>query len=206
MGTLMILRYLAILCLAVLTACATATTETPARVDLGDFKLGHNIVVASKMQKGPLSRDATEDEWTSALTSAIDRRFSQYSGEEVYHFGVSVEGYMLAAPGVPLVYTPKSALVINVTLWDDKGGRKLNEAAHQIAVLETTGTDSLIIGSGWGRTKEEQMAGLAFNAVRAIEAWMLSQSETFGWFGPDERVAPAGSESPQRVTVAGGES
>ncbi|WP_174843481.1 hypothetical protein [Thalassococcus sp. S3] len=180
-----------------LTACATQD-GVPEKVSLGDFRLGHNVVVASKMQKGPVSRDATEEEWVAALTSAINTRFGQYEGDQLYHFGVSVEGYMLAPPGVPLVYTPKSALIINVTLWDDESAQKLNEAVHQITVLESTDEDSVIIGSGWGRTKEEQLEGLSFNAARAIQRWMLEQSETYGWFTPNEVVMPADAEKPQR--------
>lgn len=181
--------------MAFLAGCAANDLSKPP-VALGDFKLGHNVVVASKMQKGPVSRDATEEEWTNTLTSAVSDRFGRYDGEQLYHLGISVEGYMLAPPGVPLVYTPKSALVINVTLWDDAGGRKLNEAPQQITVLETTGTDSILIGSGWGREKEEQMAGLSYNAVKAIESWMLEYSGTHGWFTADERVAAKGTNKP----------
>ena len=193
------------LSLWLLAACAS-TEGTPPLVDLGDFSLGHNVVIAEKAQKGPVSRDATAEEWSGALTSAIANRFTQYQGEQLYHFGVSVEGYMLAPPGVPLVYTPKSALIINVTVWDDAGGRKLNEEPHQITVLETTGTDSLVIGSGWGRTKEQQMAGLSFNAVRAIEKWMLEQGEAYGWFTEAERVIPKGTARPKPNPVTGSDS
>lgn len=190
--------------LFLLGACAPRDLdETP--VPLGDFSLGHNVVVAPKMQMGPVSRRASEEEWIAALTKAVDDRFGRYEGEQIYHFGISVEGYMLAPPGLPLVYNPKSALVINVTLWDDAAGRKLNEAPHQIIVLETPDGASLLLGSGLTRSKAEQIEGLSYNAVRAIQDWMVTQSEAFGWFGPDERVAPKGSESPQRVVVKPGE-
>ena len=179
--------------LVFLAGCATNDLKEPP-VDLGDFKLGHNVVVASKAQKGPVSRDATEQEWVAALTKAVDDRFGRYEGEQLYHLGVSVEGYMLAPPGVPVVYTPKSALIINVTLWDDVGGRKLNESVHQIVVLETTSKDSIFIGSGWGREKEEQMAGLSYNAARQIQEWMQETAETYKWFTPDEIVVPKGAE------------
>ena len=175
-------RLLALICsCALLAACAGRSLDDPL-VPLGDFSLGHNVVVASNARQGPISRNATEEEWTQAMTKAMADRFGRYSGEELYHFGVSVEGFMLAPPGVPLIYTPKSALIINVTVWDDAAGRKLNSEPHQLTVLETTGTDSIIIGSGIGRKKQEQLDGLSFNAARAIETWLANQHEDYGWF------------------------
>lgn len=190
------LRILALLTgLTLLSACATASLNEPVE-DLGQFKLGHNIVVAPKMQKGPVSRDATREEWIAALTAANAARFGRYRGDRLYHFGISVEGFMLAPGGVPLVYTPKSALILNVTVWDDAAGRKLNDKPHQITVFEDTEAGTLIIGSGHARTREQQLNGLAFNAARQIEVWMAQQRADFGWFtdqqvfNPPEREAP----------------
>ncbi|MEY8843044.1 hypothetical protein AB9K41_28770, partial [Cribrihabitans sp. XS_ASV171] len=146
--------------MTVLAACTPATPDEPLET-LGEFSLGHNVVVASKMQKGPVSRDATEEEWVSALRSAVDERFSRYQGSQLYHLGISVEGYMLAPPGVPVIYSPKSALIINVTVWDDAQAKKLNPDVKQFTVFETTTADSAIVGSGHSRTKEEQLMGLS---------------------------------------------
>lgn len=177
-------RILAILTsLALLAGCAAQSSLTDAPLaDLGAFRLGHNVVVASKAQKGPVSREASEEEWVAALTKAVDERFSRYEGDQLYHFGLSVEGYLLAPPGVPLVYTPKSALIVNVTIWDDAANAKLNEKVHQITVFETTTGGSFLVGSGNKRTKEQQMAGLSENAVREIEKWMLEMAAEKGWF------------------------
>ena len=86
--------------LGLLIGCTGDQSNRPP-AELGAFKLGHNVVVASKMRKGPISRDATEEEWVNALRSAIDTRFGRYEGPQLYHLGISVEGYMLAPPGVP---------------------------------------------------------------------------------------------------------
>jgi len=175
-------RFFALLIgLALFAGCTATTPEDPLEA-LGEFKLGHNIVVASKAQKGPVSRNATEDEWVNALTTAVGERFSQYQGSQLYHFGISVEGYLLAPKGIPLVYSPKSALIINVTLWDDVAGKKLNEKVEQMTIFETTTSGSFLIGSGRERTKEEQMMGLSRNAVGRIEEWMLEQHAANGWF------------------------
>ena len=178
----------------VLIAGCTATTPQDPLVALGEFKLGHNIVVASKAQKGPVSRKATEEEWVNALTAAVGERFSQYEGDQLYHFGISVEGYLLAPKGVPLIYSPKSALIINVTLWDDAAGKKLNEKVEQMTIFETTTSGSFLIGSGRERTKEQQMMGLSRNAVGRIEEWMLEQHAANGWFAkkPEAVETPPG--------------
>lgn len=184
--------------LLLISGCASQTIEGPP-VPLGDFKLGHNIVVASKMQQGPVSRSASEEEWIASMTKAIDDRFGRYDGNQLYHLGVSIEAFMLAPPGVPVVYTPKSVLILYVTLWDDVDGRKLNEVPHQVLVLESTGTDSIFIGSGWGRNKQKQLDGLSYNAAKSIETWLVEWSAEYGWFTPDERVAPAEAEKPKQI-------
>ncbi len=191
----MIRAIVAFLALAMLASCSPKNLNQPPP-DLGDFTLGHNVVVASKMQKGPVSRDATEAEWTNALKSAVDARFGRYEGDRLYHFGISVEGYMLAPKGVPLVYTPKSALVINVTVWDDAKNRKMNSTPYQITVLEDTNEDSLLIGSGWGRTKQEQIAGLSYNAVYGVEKWLVENYQSFDWFTGGAAKEPPKQELP----------
>lgn len=174
----------------VLAACTPATPDEPLE-QLGEFSLGHNVVVASKMQKGPVSRDASEEEWVTSLRSAIDERFSRYQGSQLYHMGVSVEGYMLAPPGVPVIYSPKSALIINVTVWDDALAKKLNPEVKQFTVFETTTADSAIVGSGHTRSKEEQMMGLSRNAVGQIEDWLLEMHREKGWFNKRPGTSPA---------------
>ena len=176
------IRILALLTtFALLAACTPATPDEPLE-DLGAFSLGHNIVVASKMQEVPGSRDATQEEWTKVMTSEMDARFARYEGSKLYHFGISIEGFFLAPPGIPIVLSPKSVLAINVTVWDDAAGAKLNPTAKTFTVFETTSADSFLVGSGHSRTKEEQLRGLARNAVGQIEEWMLEQQQENGWF------------------------
>lgn len=176
------IRILAILAsLAVLAACTPATPDEPLE-DLGAFSLGHNIVVAPKVQKVPGSRDATGDEWIKVMTSEVDARFSRYDGDQLYHFGISIEGFFLAPPGVPIVLSPKSVLAVNVTVWDDAAGVKLNPKVKTFTVFETTSADSFLVGSGHVRTKEEQLQGLARNAVGQIDEWMLEQHQENDWF------------------------
>jgi len=169
--------------LTVLAACGGGAADLDGPpVPLGDFNLMHNVVVAPKAIKGSaISREASEEQLTTAIRTAIAERFDRYEGPRNYHFGVSVEGYVLAQPGIPLVLAPKSGLIILVTVWDDAAGKKLNEEPHQITVLETFGTGA-IIGSGYTLTAEEQLEQLAQNAAKAIERYLVQQMEEEGWF------------------------
>ncbi|MCR9126270.1 MAG: hypothetical protein NXH82_09085 [Rhodobacteraceae bacterium] len=183
-------RFLAWFCgLALLAACTVNDLDQPP-APLGAFQLGHNIVVASKMQKVPISRPATEEEWITAMTAAIDERFGRYDGDQLYHFGISIEGFALAPPGVPLVANPKSVLAINVTVWDDAAASKLNDEVRQFIVFEND-PGNFIVGSGLTNTREEQMQNLARSAAKTIERWLVSQNREVGWFAPRSAAGPA---------------
>ncbi|WP_299368232.1 hypothetical protein [uncultured Tateyamaria sp.] len=175
--------------LCVVAACSGAKDLDQPPVPLGDFRLEHNIVLAESAQRGPLSRPATEEQLTEAVKGAVAARFGRYDGASRYHFGISVEGYVLAQPGIPLVLAPKSALILNVTVWDDAAGTKLNDEPEQITVLETFGT-APIIGTGYTMTAEEQLTELSENAAKAIERFLVRQSTNEGWFAPDPVAGP----------------
>lgn len=155
-----------------LVACAVPTAEvTDPQRDLGDFVLGHNIVVAPEIVKGPLSREASAEQWKSSVKSAIDARLGRYDGDRMVHLGVNVAGYVLAQPGVPLLMSPKSVLAITVTAWDDRAGGKFNEEAKEIIVLETVSGNTLV-GTGYTLSAEEQMANLSYNVAKQLEDWL----------------------------------
>ncbi|WP_216646441.1 MULTISPECIES: hypothetical protein [unclassified Roseivivax] len=185
-------------CLTFLAACADGQRELKKPVEpIGTFKLGHAVVIAPNIVKGPASRDATDEEWIAAVDSAIEERFRRYQGDEFYHLGVSIEGYVLAQPGIPLVFTPKSALIVNVTVFEDATGQKLNEEAMQLSVIEAPSTDTFIVGSGLGQTKEEQMEALSANIALSIETYMRKQQRDAGWFGgpgAGEPIVPEAAE------------
>ncbi|MFM7653972.1 MAG: hypothetical protein ACKO56_01105 [Paracoccaceae bacterium] len=169
-----------------LSACQTNDlTEPP--VPLGDFALGHNIVVTSNMQKVPISRDATPEQWEAALEKAMEERFGRYEGEKLYNIGISIDAFALAPPGVPLVLNPKSALGITVTIWDDAAQKKLNEEGKQIIVMEKMSGET-VLGSGLTQSAAKQMEILSYNAAKAVEGWLLENPE---WFGlPPLATAP----------------
>ncbi|WP_227270939.1 hypothetical protein [Roseobacter weihaiensis] len=184
----MIRRIIAVLCCVVLSACTYESDLDEPPVDLGNFRLGHNVVVAPlAATSSAISREATEEELTTALRDAIAARFDRYDGSKRYHLGVSVEGYVLARAGVPVVAAPKSAMIIRVTVWDDAQAKKLNVPPEQMTILENIDGESLI-GTGWTQSADKQLEGLARNAAKAIETFLLAQNAEQGWFMDDAAV------------------
>lgn len=181
-----ILRPAALLLIAsLLAACQTNDLAEPP-VPLGDFVLGHNVAVTDKAQKGPISREASAAEWEAAMEKAVEDRFGRYTGKKVYNIGISVDGYALAPPGLPVVLKPKSVLIISANIWDDAAARKLNEKGEQLTIFEGMSEETLV-GSGLTRTKQQQMDVLAFNAAKAVETWLLKHPE---WFETVATEAP----------------
>lgn len=76
----------------------------------GDFRLGHIAVYGEEITKGPLSREATDDEIKGALYVALQQKLGQYAGSGEYHIVVIVDAYSLGQPGIPLVFSPQTAL------------------------------------------------------------------------------------------------
>ncbi|APZ51899.1 hypothetical protein [Salipiger abyssi] len=178
-----------------LAACANGQTNLQKPVEpLGNFKLGHAEVVAPNIVKGPVSREASAEEWIAEVDKALEERFRRHEGDKYYHLGVSVEGYVLAQPGIPLVFSPKSALIVRVTVWDDAAGKKLNAEPEQITALESFSAET-VVGSGVTQSKAEQMRNLSANVALQIEKWMRRMQKEEGWFGGLEANPPAAPEA-----------
>lgn len=181
---------LALIGLIGLTACGGIRddlTQTPDGI--GAFRLGHNIAVVNDPVRGPFSRSVADDVWQAAMVSAVEDRLGEtrYFGDKFFHVGVAVEGYVLAYPGVPLVYSPKSVLIFSVNFFEDSTQIKLNDEAIQLTVFEPC-CNIPLIGTGFTRSAEEQMEGLAFTAARAIERTMRQNAD---WFGGTPEVLEA---------------
>ena len=204
------LRFAALLGLLTAMACTNANDLNKPVAPLGDFAFGHNIVVANNMVKGPVSRDASEEEWVTALKSAIGDRFERYEGDRLYHFGVSVQGYVLAQPGVPIVLSPKSVLILNLDVWDDAKGKRMSAEPKQITVMESLSGET-ILGSGLTQSKEVQIENLSRNAAKLIQNHLRKMHREEGWFGPEtpdvsktvaETAAPAAASAAEDATGA----
>lgn len=183
--------------LSLLAACQkNDLAEAP--VPLGNFELGLNIVVADNMKKVPISRPATVEEWETALIKSVEDRFGRYSGTRLYNIGIAVDGFALAPPGVPLVVSPKSVLVITANIWDDATGTKLNPEGEQFTIFEAFSGET-VIGSGLTRSRAKQMEILSYNAAKRVEKWILENPE---WVGLPKIVKTRGADAPTVVSAA----
>lgn len=169
-------RLFALLALVATLAACAKEGDTPEKLDLGDFTLGHSIVVAPDLTKGPTSRNATEEELVAAVKTQLQKRLGRYEGDRIVHVGVNIGAYVLARRGVPLVYTPKSVLGLTVTAWDDRAQAKFHEKPKQILAFEQFG-GTPIVGSGYTATREEQIEALSISAARQIEKWLAENAE-----------------------------
>lgn len=200
-----ILRLVGTGCAVLLVAgCAAQDLDEPA-ADLGPFRLGLNIVVADNMQKVPISREATVDEWETGLKTAVENRFgpTRYDGDRFYNIGINIDGYALAPPGIPVVAAPKSVVVVSANIWDDANQQLLNTEARQFTIFENLSGES-VIGTGLTSTKKQQIEALSYNVAKALEGWFLENPQ---WFDPAGAVpgeAPDQSTaSPQPRVVSG---
>ncbi len=161
---------------------------------MGNFRLGFNVVVVDNPTVGPFSRKASDEEWKQALTAAVDRRFGGYEGDKLYHIGIKLDAYVLAKPGVPVVFTPRSVLVMTVNIWDDAAQKRLNTKEKAFSIFEGASGKSLI-GTGFFMGRKAQMELLANNAAKAIQDWILEHPEWVGLPPHDSAEAPAGPDA-----------
>jgi hypothetical protein len=171
--------------LALLAACDTNDLKKPP-VPLGDFVLGLNIAVGEGAQAPGISRKATADEWKAAIEKAMDDRFGRYDGTRIYNFSIRVDAYILAPPGVPIVASPRSALIFTVFVFDDATQTLLNPEGKQITMLEGVSPQSFL-GSGLTQTREQQIAKMSYRAALAVQKYLLENPE---WFNLPPVPAP----------------
>lgn len=192
------LRAALVIALCLLAGCGDPNDLSKPAAPFGDFRLGHAIAVADKSESVGPSRQATPDEIEAALKTAIQARLGRYQGEKLYHIGIGVPAYALAVPGVPVVLSPKSVLVIEVDVWDDTAQRTINPAPKRFTVFEGL-SGSTVIGSGLTKTREEQLQTLSENAARMINDWLV---ENKAWFSPEAVAARAAIAAAQPAAPA----
>ena len=186
-----------------LAACASPPDLSQPVEPIGDFRMGHNIVVARDTTMGPLSREATEAELEAEIRAAIEERLRRYDGDGLYHVGVRVEAYILAQPGIPIVLSPRSVLLLALNIWDNETQERINEEPIRITAFEGANTGVPLVPSGLMKSKEEQLRNLSISAALEIEQLLQENAET--WFAPKpgrERVEFApGETAPPEAAV-----
>ena len=193
------LRALATTAVLGLAACSSPPDLSQPVDPIGDFRMGHNIVVARDTTVGPMSREATEEELEADIRAALEERLRRYNGDGLYHVGVRVEAYVLAQPGIPLVLAPRSVLLLALNIWDNETQKKINEEPIRITAFEGANTGVPLIPSGFVKSKEEQLRNLSISAAQEIEELLRENEET--WFGPKPgrtrvEFVPGGSAAP----------
>ena len=191
---------LAALALVLLAACDAHDMADPPR-PMGNFAMGLNIVVPETAKTIAISRQATPEEWKTVLTDAMQRRFGSYSGDKLFDFGISIDGYLLAPPGLPVVASPRSALIITVNVWDDARKQVLVKGGKRMTLIEGVSADSFI-GSGWTQNKQAQMKKLANNAAKAVQDYMLAHPEWLGLPPTSTAATPATTAPPPAAPAA----
>lgn len=169
--------------LAVVSACTPPVVENPVS-EIGDFALGYNFVQGDDMVKGPLSRDGDPKVISAAVQEALDKRLMRYQGDKRYHVVTRIDAYTLGRMGIPFVFSPQTALVLTVSVWDDAAQKRINEKPVQLVVLENTNKSNLL-GSGIGQTRDQQIASIAESAAYQIEDFLIKQHQENGWFDPN---------------------
>lgn len=178
--------FMAFFCVVALAACSGPPPGVdPVAEPIGDFRLGFNVVVSPDVQKAPASREATEDELNAAVRAAMEERLGRYDGDGLYHIGLRVEAYSLGKAGIPIVFSPRSIMLIAMNIWDNETQEKLN--AEPIRITAFDGRAGPLVGGGLLRNRESQLMGLAYNAAREVEEVLIANRDT--WFAPKaERI------------------
>lgn len=184
------LRWIMMFATCGLLAACGETQLNEAKEDLGEFSARVTFVYTDKALIWPTSRAATGAEWQVPLQQALDTRLRRYEGSQEYDVSISLEGFVLAPPGIPILFAPKSLAVVYAYVYDVEKEEFLVRK-HRMEIFESTTGESALVGSGHARTKEEQIDGLSLNIVDALEEYMAEQHAAEGWFAPSPASGPA---------------
>lgn len=197
--------HVASIALLLLAACANRADLSEPVDPIGDFRLGHNVVLATDVTEGPLSRKATDEELETALRNEIEQRLRRYDGDGLYHIGVRIEAYVLAQPGIPIVLAPRSVMLLAVNIWDNDTRERLNDEPVRITAFEGANTGVPLVPSGLVKSREQQLENLSISAAQELEQLLRKNAET--WFaGKPGRVrvdyTPGTPLTPEEQAVA----
>lgn len=179
-----------LMAVAVMVGCTSELPPDVSQSDLGEFRLDRLVVIVDGPEQMPFSRQIGDEALEVALTEAVDERLRRFDGDQLYSVGINLQGYSLAAPGIPVLAAPRSLLAMSVNVYDDRPVR-LNRSPKRLVVTEDAGGDT-VVGSGFTQSAEEQLAELVDNAAIEIERWLRQNPQ---WFAPKppDNASPAES-------------
>lgn len=155
------------------TSRSPTTSEKEQKADevLGDFRLGHNVIVAPKITRGEGSIVVPKQVFVGAVEKSNVEQFKVYSGSSLYHLGISLEGYTVSPPET-LGF--RSALIAAVTVWNDTTSSKLNQNPKVFTVTyDPMSTDV---------NTATQVTNLSKKLSTEIEKWLVIQNTESDWF------------------------
>ena len=166
--------------------CSQLNLERPSD-PFGDFRLGHIAVYGEDITKGPFSREATDDEIKGALYVALQEQLGRHAGAGEYHIVVIIDAYTLGMTGIPLAFSPKTALGFRLSVWDAQTMTRFDLTPEKLFFLENFNKKT-VLGSGLRQTREEQIVSLTQSVAQQIDTWLREQHATKGWFEPNTEV------------------
>lgn len=168
--------FAAFACLA-LVACDPPPELPSDPPPIGDFRLAHLKVSAQGTEFHEISRIVEESALEESLYNAIQERLGRHKGNKWYHINVAIEGVILAPPGIPVVASLKSVMIIRVQVWDDAQGIALNDPPKEFTIIEPYSSET-VVGSGITRDEQEQLTAISRHAAATIEDWLKSFDES----------------------------
>jgi len=100
---------------------------------------------------------------------------------------VIVDAYTLGKPGIPLVFSPQTALGFRLSVWDAQTMTRFDLPPVKPLFLENANRRTLF-ASPLRLTREEKIVSLTQSVAQQIDTWLLEQHATKGWFDPDTEV------------------
>ncbi|MEL6170052.1 MAG: hypothetical protein AAFR35_15305 [Pseudomonadota bacterium] len=187
--------------LGLLAFCAACTTTSASRTPspIGDFRLAEVRVDASAATMGPLSREVAPEVIEAALRSSLTERLRAYDGDGLYVVEVDVRSYVLAQPGIPLLLSPRSILILDIGVQDVETGSTFASGDDRVIAFEGLMSGVPFLPSGLVKSSDQQLSNLANEA--AILAERALERSADRWFVADParpRVVRAPKVLPER--------
>lgn len=173
-----------------LAGCTTELDTATQDSGIGDFRLDRLVIIADDATQGPVSRPIEDEKLEIAMTKAMEERFGRFQGDNTYSFGIKVHGYVLSGAAIPVLFAPRSMLLMTINVYDDVP-KRINPEPRKLTVFEDAGGDT-VVGSGYTQTADEQLAELSENAAIEIERWLRENERWFN--GP--RARPESNPQP----------